>query len=234
MTSLARQTPAMDPRLRAAVDASLAWYDAIFAVHGLGCSVQDGLWTTPSPPPPLHSAVKTVEPGVDPARVVAAARGRGGRAGVADSFADLGLDAHGLELLFEARWIHRAWDGHDAEGHAPGWTVVRTAEALAAWTARHGTTKVLLPGVLDRSSFQVLARGPQDAPTGGAVLHLGTGVVAVTNVWSQPADDVWPALVQTTSALWPGRDLVGYEHGDDLTAATAAGFADVGPHLIWV
>ena len=222
----------MDPRLRVAVDASLAWYDALCALHGVACQIKDGLWVVGGTPPPLHSAVKTVEPDVDPVRVARIAASLGG---VADSFGDLGLEAYGLDLLFAARWIHRPADELPARRLAPGWSVVSSAEGLAAWTAQHDTAEVLLPALLERSSFQVLARHTDGDLTAGAVLHTGIGAVSVSNVWMKDPDDgTWPDLVRNAAALWPGRALVGYERGADLEAAMAAGFADVGPQLVWV
>lgn len=221
----------MDPRLRAAVDSSLAWYDALCALHGVGCVVEDGLWSATSAPPPLHSAVKTVEPGVDPARAARRARGLGG---VADSFGDLSLDAHGFGLLLEAQWIHRSADDRTVRGLAPGWSIVRTPELLAAWTARHDTTSVLLPGLLQRSAFAVLARDVEEGITAGVVLHGGTGVVSISNAWAVGDLDPWPELVVNAASLWPGRDVVGYEWGADLDAAREVGFAAVGPQLVWV
>lgn len=226
----------MDPRLRVAVDSSLAWYDALCALHGVGCRIEDGLWIVNGAPPPLHSAVKTLEPGVASARVAELASSRGG---VADSFGDLRLESYGFELLFAARWIHRT--AHDQAAHdqsvrelAPGWTRVTSAAELAIWTAHHDTTEVLLPGLLDRSCFQVLARRVGGELTAGAVLHAGTGAVSISNVWSEHPESVWSELVHNAAALWPGRDLVGYERDADLEAALVAGFVDVGPQLVWV
>lgn len=221
----------MDTRLRIAIDSSLAWYDALCALHGVACRVEDGLWTVDGAPPPLHSAVKTLEPGIASVRVAALASSRGG---VADSFGDLSLDDHGFELLFAARWIHRAANDQPVRDLVDGWTLVSSAAELAVWTAHHDTAEVLLPGLLDRSCFQVLAQVADDELTAGAVLHAGTGAVSVSNVWSAHPEDVWPELVHNASALWPARDLVGYERGTDLEAALAAGFADVGPQLVWV
>jgi hypothetical protein len=45
----------VDPRLRRAVDASIGWYADIFAMHGIGSVLDDGLWSSLAPPPPLHS-----------------------------------------------------------------------------------------------------------------------------------------------------------------------------------
>ena len=62
----------MDPRLRAAVDASRHWYDDVFALHGIPVRVDDGLWSALGPPPRWHSAAKTLVPGIDTERVVRA------------------------------------------------------------------------------------------------------------------------------------------------------------------
>jgi len=221
----------VDPRLRIAVDASLAWYDALCALHGVPCLVDEGIWLALTPPPPLHSAVKVVELGVPVDRVVAAARDGGG---VADSFGELDLVDRGFDLLFTARWIHRSVADEPTARGAPSWSIVRSADALAAWTAKHDTAAVLLPGLLARSSFQVLARYADGVPNAGAVLHLGTGAVSISNVWSDGGDDPWPELVSNAAAKWPRRDLVGYERGADLDAALRAGFADVGPQHVWV
>ena len=51
----------LDPRLRAAVDASLAWYVDLFAAHGVRGAVADGVFRAVDPPPPLHSAVLTLD-----------------------------------------------------------------------------------------------------------------------------------------------------------------------------
>ena len=93
----------MDPRLRAAVDASHRWYDDVFALHGLRARRVGGLWTALDPPPPWHSCVKTVDPGV-PVGDVLAAMERHEHGSVADSFGDLDLASSGFTLLFTATW----------------------------------------------------------------------------------------------------------------------------------
>jgi hypothetical protein len=35
----------VDPRLRRAVDANIGWYEDIFATHGIGSVLEDGLWS---------------------------------------------------------------------------------------------------------------------------------------------------------------------------------------------
>jgi hypothetical protein len=99
----------MDPRLRAAVDASRAWYDDVLALHAVPVRVEDGLWQALGDPPPWHSSVKTLEPGVAPERVLEAAENRA-RCGVADSFGELDLGGDGFGLVVDATWLHRPAD----------------------------------------------------------------------------------------------------------------------------
>lgn len=222
-----------DPRVRKAVDASLAWYDALCTLHGVRCGIEDDTWVAYDPPPPLHSTAKTVEPGTAPDRALAAVASSE-QGGVADSFGELELRGAGLDLLFEAQWIHRPATDPLTRHLPSGWSVVRTSEALARWTARPDTSDVLLPGLLDRSSFRVLGRYADGRPVAGAVTHLCGGVVDLSNVWAEDGDEPdWPELVRVVSALHPGRDIVGWEHGEALDRARDAGFAAVGPQLVW-
>ena len=223
----------MDPRLRMAVDASACWYDQLCALHGVGCAIHDGLWLSHGPPPPLHSAAKSVEPAVTAAQALVGVADQE-HCSIADSFGMLTLDRE-MDLLIEARWLHRAALDEPPKGLPSGWAPVRSADTLAEWTARHDTAEVLLPGILERSSFALLGRRDGSALTAGAVTHLCGGVVSVSNVWAAPGHETdWTELVHLVHAVHPGRAMVGYELGEELARALDAGFADVGPHLVWI
>lgn len=219
--------------LRAAVDASLSWYDALCALHGVPCGIEDDVWCAYAPPPPLHSTAKTVEPGARPDRALAAITGEGS---IADSFGAFDLSGEGYRLLFEAQWIFRPApdSAFGSRLLAPGWSTVRTESELGAWTDRHDTAAVLLPALLQRSAFRLIARRDDHGYGAGAVLHLGTGVVDVSNVWSTSEGLDWTELVSAAAALFPGRALVGYERGDALDQATTAGFTALGPQRVWI
>ncbi len=221
----------MDARLRTAVDASLGWYEDLCGVHGTASELRDGLWSAVGPPPPLHSGVVTVEPGVTAEQVLE--RRGATEGGVKDSFAGVDLAEHGFALLFSASWLSRP---APPEGAPPaGWTVVRTPAQLAAWTAGHDTAEVLLPGLLRRGHFAVLERRVDGTAVAGAVARLGSGAVDLSNVHAAPGHAVdWDELAAVVAHLFPGRPLVGYEQGDDLEAALAGGFTAVGDLRVWV
>ena len=222
----------VDPRLRACVDASVGWYEDLCALHGTATVLHDGLWSAVGPPPPLHSGVVVVEPGVTAGEVLDRMSSTAG--GVKDSFAEVDLGAHGWSLLFEASWLFRP--PATERGAAPtGWTAVRSVEGLAAWTAGHDTAEVLLPGLLRLGHLVVLERQVDGVPVAGAVARLGSGTVDVSNVHATPGHQVdWSELAAVVGQLFPGRPLVGYERENDLAAALAGGFQTTGELRVWV
>ncbi|GIF22710.1 hypothetical protein BJ973_000930 [Actinoplanes tereljensis] len=221
----------MDPRLRGAVDASVGWYEDLCTLHGVGSVLVDGLWSALGTPPPLHSDAVVVEPAVTADQVLARLEGRD-RGGVKDSFATMDLSGDGLGLLFSATWIHRP---AAPPGMPAGWAAVTSPAELFAWTGRHDTRDVLLPPLLQRAHFRILARYADDRIVAGAVARLGSGTVDLSNVYAVPGHGVdWAELAAVAGAFFPGRPLVGYERGEALAAALAGGFAPVGDLRVWV
>jgi hypothetical protein len=224
----------MDPRLRSAVDASLGWYEDVCALHGVGSIIADGLWSALDTPPPLHSDAVVVEPAVTADRVLARLEGRE-RCGVKDSFARMNLSGEGMDLLFSANWIHRERGGWEQRAAPPGWAAVTTTARLAEWTGQHDTSEVLLPPLLRRGHFRILAKQIDNRIVTGAVARLGSGVVDVSNVYAVPGYSVdWAELADVIGTHFPGRPLVGYERGDALDAAVGAGFVAVGELRVWL
>lgn len=224
----------MDPRLRSAVDASVGWYEDLCALHGVGSMLVGGLWSALDTPPPLHSDAVVVEPEVTADRVLARLDGRD-HCGVKDSFATMDLAGDGMELLFSATWINREPEPGRRPGAPAGWVLVTGADELSEWTGQHDTRDVLLPPLLRRAHFRILARYIDDRIVAGAVARLGSGAVDVSNVYAVPGHRVdWAELAEVVGDFFPGRPLVGYERGDALEAALAGGFVPVGELRVWV
>jgi hypothetical protein len=224
----------MDPRLRGAVDASVGWYEDLCALHGVGSILVDGLWSAIGTPPPLHSDAVVVEPEVTADRVLARLEGRD-RCGVKDSFATMDLVGEGMALLFSATWIHREPTPGGRPGVPAGWAPVTGADELSEWTGLHDTRDVLLPPLLRRAHFRILAKRVGDRIVAGAVARLGSGAVDVSNVYAVPGYRVdWAELAEVAGTFFPGRPLVGYERGDALAAALEGGFTPLGELRVWV
>ena len=49
-----------------------------------------------------------------------------------------------------------------------------------------------------------------------------------------PIGAVWAGLVPVVDRLFPDAPIVGYERDEDLRAALAVGFRDLGPLQVWV
>ena len=212
----------MDRRLETCIAASLAWYADVFALHAIPTATEHGLWRALGPPPPLHSAAKTLEPGVREADVLAAVAPYD-VCSVADSYGDLDLAAAGFAVLIDATWLL-----HEPLEPAPmpaGWERVADERALEGWVERHGTAGVFPPALLAHPAFTVLARG--DA---GAVVHASEGAVTVAHVFGDVPVTEWLGLA---AALHPGRPVADYATGTALEEALDAGFTGVGPQLVW-
>jgi hypothetical protein len=224
----------MDPRLRAAVDASVGWYGELCALHGVGATMADGLWSTLDAPPPLHSDAVVVEPDVTADAVRKRLDGRA-HCGVKDSFATMDLSADGMDLLFAASWMYREAGRSPKRSVPPGWAAVSSVSQLAAWTGLHDTGDVLLPPLLQRAHFRIFAKYVDGGIVAGAVARLGTGVIDVSNVYAVPGHQLdWAELAEVVDATFPGRPLVGYDRGDALSAAVAGGFVATGELRVWV
>jgi hypothetical protein len=221
----------MDPRLRAAVDASRQWYDDVFALHDIPVRVDDGLWSVLAPPPPWHSAAKTLEPGVETEQVIRAVAALD-HCAVADSFGDLDLAQHGFEVLIEATWLHRPPDDEPSPW-PDGWSVVASADDLSEWVVAHEYAGVLTPDVLDHPRFRVLECRRDERLVGGAVTHDGDGALGLSNGWGAAELAASTEVLAAVSALYPGRAMVDYAWGDERDAMVAAGFTPLGPQRIW-
>ncbi|MEV0253868.1 hypothetical protein AB0H82_06250 [Streptomyces sp. NPDC050732] len=220
-----------------AVRNNAAWCDAVCRSHGVPGAVEGGVWASPRRTPPLYPDAVTLSPDATPDDVLARIDVTSPGASVKDSFGTLDLSAAGFEVLFEARWIHRP--AAESAPRGGGWEPVEGAGRLSAWEAAwsgDGESEGLFRPALFDDGAVFLAAKAEDRVTAGAVAFPAASVIGISNLFAadDDLDTAWSSCLDATARLWPGVPAVGYEHGDDLTAALRHGFAPVGPLRVWL
>jgi hypothetical protein len=192
--------------VRLAVANNASWCDLVARAHGCATSIDADAWVSATRTPPFYPDAVTLRAGVAADRLLGRIDATPG-CSIKDSYAGLDLTPYHFEVLFEAEWIARP------------------------------STSELLPAGLD---FQVVRRDGPD------VVYLGTAdaavsvvgnrtgdVVGLSNLSDGGSDDAWAGAIRALARCWPGLPLVGYERGEDLSAAHRAGFASIGPLRVW-
>ncbi len=224
--------------LSAAVEDSAAWCDIVCSTHGLTPAWGRRVWSVPRRSPLGYPDATTLVRGVTAAEVLERIDSGPG-ASVKDSYADLDLAPHGFEVLFDASWIARSAD-HPQPGPSLGdigWESVDDEPTLRAMGggARDGRR---VPGDAAGSRGRPHPRPPRQRRVRRRRSRVGTSATSsVCPMCSARADDPAGAYAEAAAAAlacYPGRPLVGYESGDDLVRALAAGFRAIGPLRVWV
>ena len=220
--------------LDAAVGNNADWCAAVCRSHGIEYDFGERAWRSRRPTPPYYPEAVTLHPDATASDVLGASP-----AGysIKDSYAALDLSADGFTELFQARWIHRP-PSVPAPGSALR-AVPVTATGLGKWRTAWDEMgpDVFRPALLDEPSVSVLAVRDGEGLRGGAVVSRSRGVAGVSNLFAVDDGDlpaVWSATIDAAAGLHPGVPLVGYEQGDDLAYAVAAGFAELGPLRVWL
>ncbi|MFK8909951.1 hypothetical protein [Streptomyces sp. YS-3] len=224
-----------DTRVRAAARNNAEWCEALCRAHGITGAWSPHAWTSARRTPPFYPDAVTLGPGAGERGTVERIDASPG-ASVKDSFAALDLTGEGFAVLFDAQWIHRPAPGPGAGE----WERVRTEEELARWERAwsDGDSEGLFPPALlaeDAHAF-LAARDSAGRIVAGAVASTSASVVGVSNLFAVDGDldAAWAGCLGTLARHRPGLDVVGYESGDDLTAAVRAGFTPVGGLRIWL
>jgi hypothetical protein len=215
-----------------------AWCDLVCRSHGAPTVLDDRAWTTPTRPPHLYPDAVALSPDVTGPELLDRVDASPG-CSIKDSFAALDLATAGFRLLFEAQWI--TCDAAAAPHRAPSpWAVVSGPAGLAGWVeAWRGDD--LAPAPLDAEllghpAVTVLAARRGGRIEAGALLNHTEGAVGLSNVFAPTGhlEAAWLGCLACAAALVPGARLMGYESGDHLTAARAAGFSTTGPLRVWI
>jgi hypothetical protein len=143
-----------------------------------------------------------------------------GRWSVKDSFATLDLSRGGFEILFEASWIRSVMPAGEESSD-----IVWQRETQSA-----------TPLPFDDPDFALFVGRRGFAVVAGGMLYRAEGVVGLSNVVADAADAVavWRSLILLAARTFPRLPLVGYESGNELQAATAAGFEAGDKLRVWV
>ncbi|MCX5226063.1 hypothetical protein [Streptomyces sp. NBC_00233] len=222
-----------------AVRNNAEWCQAMCAAHGHPGTFGARAWTSTRRTPLSYPDAVTLTEDAGVEDVLNGIDRTTPGASVKDSFAQLDLTTEGFRLLFEATWIQRP-AGLTATATAGEWRAVRTPDELAAWALAwsdgdEDEAALFRPELLaDPATTVVAGHDPDGRVLGGAVLSESGTVTGVSNLFA--AGDTDPAQVWSgcLGLIASDRPVVGYESGDDLTAALAAGFQETGPLRVWL
>jgi hypothetical protein len=217
--------------LAGAVSNNVDWCALVCGSGGIADPAA-GVWLAQGSPPPLFPDAVTLRAGVAAERLGALLADRP-QCAVKDSFADVDLEPYGLRELFTARWIGLR-HGPSAAG-SPRWSRIADTAGLDAWCAAAQLPEPLPAALLRDRSVRILAASRGGALAAGAIVNRSAAVVGLSNVFQVGAGErwVWRQVAGAAAQRFPGLPIVGYEHGADLGAALAAGFADLGPVRVW-
>jgi hypothetical protein len=148
-----------------------------------------------------------------------------GRWAVKDSFNTLDIARLGFEVLLEASWIRKA---HPRAG--------AMVSGLAWQRMGPGGDDSFPAALFSDDNFAMFAARRGDTVVAGGTLYRSDGVVGLSNVVAEVADEpaVWRDLASLAATTFPGLPVVGYEADDELKAAHKAGFEIGDPLRIWV
>ncbi|GAA2305079.1 hypothetical protein OKJ48_36545 [Streptomyces kunmingensis] len=227
--------------VRAAAYNNARWCAAMSRSHGVEGEFGPQAWTAPRRTPLYYPDAVTLTPHADASALIARIDTTAPGATVKDSFADLDLTRHGFTVLFDAQWIHRP-AGPPTREPESAWDAMRDPAALRTWALAccagdEDDAHLFRPGLLAEPEVLLVAgRDARGSVVAGAVASPGDGVIGISNVFAKSGDltAAWPVVLDAAHALFPDVPLVGYEHGDALTAACAQGFTPIGPLRVWL
>lgn len=225
----------LDPRAIMAARNNADLYVEMFRTHGLAFKCEAFGVVAHDTPLPFYADITISEPEQRELalRVLRRLHQNGRkRAVIKDSFCEIGPDAADLEPVFHAEWI---WNASQAATVPYDWRRVDDVDSLASWQAawNSGQTPapfdVFPPAFLERSKVFAFARYASGAVTGGCIVNLSQDCVGLSNVFATTSHQTdFAGAMLCAHSLAPDKPLVGYERGEDLIAARAAGFETVG------
>lgn len=225
----------MDDRLLRAAENNARWCDLVCRSHGIRAATSRGHWVALSRAPELYPDAVTLVPGLSAEDVLRSVQDGPG-CSVKDSFADLDLSHLGFVELFAAQWLFRKPSAGSRSTRTLRWSAVATVQELAEWADAAGLAETIRVELLSERSVRFLGAHGRSGLCAGTIANRTGSVVGVSNVFNTTAAaaDVWNEVADAIAAEFPSLPLVGYEHGEELEAAVAAGFTAIGPLRVWL
>ncbi|MGI8484897.1 MAG: hypothetical protein ACR2OU_11625 [Thermomicrobiales bacterium] len=222
-----------DVMLIATIENNAAWCAAVCATHGISSTMESGIWIAEGSPPRYYPDAITLNPEITAEQVAAIIAGRNGGS-IKDSVATLDLAPHGFELLFTANWI--AIDSPPPAAQGSTWDVISSAEGAQRWRDAQGDADSIRDELIDDPNVALVMGCVGDGDLAGAIAYRSDSAVGISNVFNSGSNQVsaWQAVAANVASTFPGLPIVGYEQGEDLMAAIAAGFTEIGPLRVWV
>jgi hypothetical protein len=225
------------------------WCQTVCSAHGVPGELLPRCWRNPQPPPPYHSNLVLIASDMSAAELEAQLRYLAARLpsphwGLKDSYANQDLSAQGFRPLFEAAWIWRE-PADLPKATSLRCSAVHTPEQLADWeshwrgdagNAQAAGSRQFPEALLLEPGHRFIACSDGERFVAGAIANRTPGVIGLSNLFVAPDADAaqaWATIAGHASEAFPGIPLVGYERGDDLRAALAAGFKTTGPLRVW-
>lgn len=234
----------MDERVILAARNNAFWCDVICRSHGLRTDLDDLMWSSPTRTPPYYPDAVILSPDVSEYDVLARIDSSDG-CSVKDSFSSLDLSIEDFARLVEGQWVWH--EGPSAAVAAGGrrWSAVSSPAELEdwqrAWSRGEPDAAIFRPPLLAEPGVHVLAaREPRHTPDGpivaGAILSVSGPVAGIGNLFAVDGDEsrVWSEVAAHARELTGGLALVGWEAGDSLDQAVAAGCVRLGPLTVWI
>ena len=239
-------------RIELAARNNACWCDLMCGAHGVPGEFLRDVWRNRHAVPPFHSNLVVIARTAGGESTMASIRGFLARPpqpgwSLKDSFASLDLAPLGFVPCFEATWL---WC-EIPQRHPSAlptrleWTRVRTGADLARWEAawwgdaRHeaqARDRTQFPdSLLENPDVTFLQALRGEEVVAGAILNCSDEVVGLSNVFVHGSEPVAArtALLQAVRHNFPGRPVVCYERGDDLSTALVCGFEPVGGLIVW-
>ncbi|WP_369144118.1 hypothetical protein [Streptomyces sp. R44] len=227
-----------DEVLGDAVRNNAEWCQSMCRAHGLTGTFGPRAWTSAARTPLYYPDAVTLTEDAEAGDFLAGID-RTAWASVKDSYARVDLEPEGFQVIVDAQWIARP-AGLPTPAAPGDWRPVRTPAELAAWALAWsgddaGDAALFRPELLADPATTIVAGRTEDGRIlGGAVLSASARVTGVSNLFTGEGADpaaIWAGVLASAPS---DRPVVGYESGEDLAAARAAGFRELGALRVWL